>query len=345
MKELQWEHIEYLWALGLIPVMWAVHMTHGWWQKRLIRKIGEPRLQPVYLPGKARQKRAFKFLLLVLAWTGVVLALANPRAGLGSRKVKLRGADVMIALDVSRSMLAEDIRPNRLERARLFCSRLIDRLPNDRIGLIVFAGHAYLQMPLTTDHDAARLFLENAIPDLVPTQGTAIAEAIRLAMESFPEGNDMYRALILISDGEDHEAGCLEAAREAAGKGIMIEAIGIGSARGAPIPVYQNGILKGYKKGPDGEVVLTKLNEETLQQVALAANGHYQPFDGSNAQIRTVRQHLEALEKAEIDTVQFKDWVSYYRVPLGLAVFLLIIELLISNQRTEAFVNWKIFRA
>jgi len=276
MEQIQWEHIEYLRLLALLPLLGIFYFVNRFWRRKVFRRWGEWNLLNLLIPDYATQKRGFKFILLMLAFSFLVLSVVNPRVGTKQKKAKIKGVDLFVAIDVSKSMLSEDLKPNRLERSRLFTSRLLDKMANNRVGLIIFAGHAYLQMPLSSDHSAAKMFLKSIGPDMVPTQGTAIAEAINLAIKSFDQDKVKDKAILIISDGEDHESGVLEAAQKAADNGILIETIGVGTDRGAPIPIYNNGYLQGYKKDADGNVVMSKLNQAALSQIALSGDGQYQ---------------------------------------------------------------------
>ncbi len=343
MEQLRWEHIELLKTLALLPLLFLIYFINRQWRKRTFAKFGEQALIQKLMPGKPEQKHGFKLILTLLIFALLILSMANPQAGLNRHKAKIKGVDLYLAIDVSKSMLAEDIKPNRLERTRLFAGRLLDKLDQDRIGLIIFAGHAYMQMPLTSDHSAAKMFLKTIGPDMVPTQGTALAEAIDLAQKSFEKGKGKNNAIILISDGEDHDPGTIESAKKAADAGILIETMGVGSNQGAPIPLYQNGILTGYKKDRNGNVVISKLNHEELSQLAAIGGGKYQKLNGSNEQIKAIKNDLATLEQKDIETVQYDSYASYYRIPLFIALIIIILEILISDKKTNAFVNWKIF--
>lgn len=259
----------------------------------------------------------------------VVLALANPQMGTQLSTVKQSGIDIMIALDVSNSMLAQDVQPSRLDRAKQILQRIVETRPNDRIGIIVFAGHAYLQMPLTTDHSAVKLFLQTLNPELVPTQGTAIAEAVDLAVRAFASNekssdqNTGHRALIVLSDGEDHESETKTAAQQANDAGIVILSLGIGTQQGGTIPIYANGQKVDEKRDENGQIVTTQLVETSLKAIANQTNGEYVHIQGNRNELNEVTNRLNQIEKREFAARSFSDYNNYFQLPLALALLCL----------------------
>lgn len=259
----------------------------------------------------------------------VVLALANPQMGTQLSTVKQSGIDIMIALDVSNSMLAQDVQPSRLDRAKQILQRIVETRPNDRIGIIVFAGHAYLQMPLTTDHSAVKLFLQTLNPELVPTQGTAIAEAVDLAVRAFASNekssdqNTGHRALIVLSDGEDHESETQTAAQQANDAGIVILSLGIGTQQGGTIPIYANGQKVDEKRDENGQIVTTQLVETSLKAIANQTNGEYVHIQGNRNELNEVTNRLNQIEKREFAARSFSDYNNYFQLPLALALLCL----------------------
>lgn len=259
----------------------------------------------------------------------VVLALANPQMGTQLSTVKQSGIDIMIALDVSNSMLAQDVQPSRLDRAKQILQRIVETRPNDRIGIIVFAGHAYLQMPLTTDHSAVKLFLQTLTPELVPTQGTAIAEAVDLAVRAFAsneKSNDQntgHRALIVLSDGEDHESETKTAAQQANNAGVVILSLGIGTQQGSTIPIYANGQKVDEKRDENGQIVTTQLVETSLKTIANQTNGEYVHIQGNRNELNEVTNRLNQIEKREFAARSFSDYNNYFQLPLALALLCL----------------------
>lgn len=259
----------------------------------------------------------------------VVLALANPQMGTQLSTVKQSGIDIMIALDVSNSMLAQDVQPSRLDRAKQILQRIVETRPNDRIGIIVFAGHAYLQMPLTTDHSAVKLFLQTLNPELVPTQGTAIAEAVDLAVRAFASNekssdqNTGHRALIVLSDGEDHESETKTAAQQANDAGLVILSLGIGTQQGGTIPIYANGQKVDEKRDENGQIVTTQLVETSLKAIANQTNGEYVHIQGNRNELNEVTNRLNQIEKREFAARSFSDYNNYFQLPLALALLCL----------------------
>lgn len=341
---LRFEHPEMLYLLAAIPVMLIIFMISNHLKDKALSKFVSPALMPILVPHGSKARPWLKFTLLSLTWIFAVLALANPQSGAKLIEAKREGIDIFIALDVSNSMMAEDITPNRLDRVRHNISRLIDRLKGDRIGLIVFAGKAYVQLPLTTDYAAARLFLNTVRPDMIPVQGTALAEAIRLSIQSF-DSETRNKSIIIISDGEDHEQGAIEAANEAREAGIRIFTIGMGSPEGVPIPIYnQFGKQTGYRKDRQGNTVVTRLNEGVLQQIAAAGNGTYTRANSVRGGLDQIMSELEKIEKSVIETKSYTEYNSHYQGFALLAIMFLAIEQLLAWRRSEIESKINIFK-
>src|SRR5436190_2713512 len=258
---LRFAHFEYLFALALVPVVIILFILMIFHKRKAVKKFGDVILFRQLAADTSRAKPVLKLIVFLFAYSLIVVGLANPQIGTKLEEVKREGVDVIIALDVSNSMKAEDIKPNRLERAKQAISRLIDKLENDRIGIIVFAGQAYVQLPITTDFNAAKLFLSTIDTDIIPTQGTAIGAAIDLSAQSFVGNDNKHKALIIITDGENHEDDAMEAAKKANEDGVIIHTIGMGSPDGAPIPIYRNGVQVDFMKDQDGVTVVTKLDQ------------------------------------------------------------------------------------
>lgn len=335
MEELRFAHIDMLYALLAVPVL----VVAGWWirraRRRALQRWGDATTLSAMMPAYSGSRTLLKWAFVVSAWALLIVTAANPLIGQQQQEVTREGIDIIVALDVSNSMLAEDLAPNRLERARQFISRFIDRLRNDRIGLIIFAGNAYLQMPLTTDHGAAKVFLRTISTDQVPTQGTALASSIQLAEEAFTRSESTGKALIILSDGEDHEEGLEEAAETAAANGLTIYTIGIGTPKGTPIPDFVNGIRRGFKKDNSGNTVLTRLNETVLNKLAISGGGIYFNLTGSTDQLNTLMNHLDGLEKSAMGTIDTDNYVSYYQLPLALALLLLLLDSLLGRHKNR----------
>jgi Ca-activated chloride channel family protein len=295
-------------------------------------------MQPL-MPLVSKRRGWLKIILLCLALFFFTLGLMRPQIGATVREIKSKGVEVIIALDVSNSMLAEDFRPNRLERAKLAISRLVDRLKDDRIGLIVFAGDAYVQLPVTTDYVSAKIFLSSISPDIVPKQGTAIGQAIALAMRSYTLQSDKSRALIIITDGENHEDDAVAAAKTAVENGIVIHTIGIGSVEGQPIPTKS-----GMLKDKDGNIVVTKLNEATLQEIAAAGNGSYTHATNADLGLDKVVESINNMEKQEMNAIVFEDFNEQFMYMFVFTLFFLVVELFIVERKNRWSKSFDIFK-
>lgn len=326
MEQWQFEHPELLWLLTLLPVMALVALWNFRWRKKTLQAMGEPGTLQKMMPNYSRGKRILKWWLTATGLAFLIIAAANPLLGKQEREKEAKGVNLFIALDVSNSMLAEDLTPNRYLVARQFIKRLIDRLKNDKIGLIMFAGNAYLQMPLTTDHDAASVFLPTMTPGSVPTQGTSLSDAMEVATKAFERTKAESRVLMLITDGEDHEEGVMEAAKKAHEEGITLLTVGLGTPKGAPIPDIVNGRRRGFKSDREGNIVLSKLNENILQEVARIGGGAYFRLTGSTTQLNEVMKALREVEQTSIQQVDISDFVSYYQIPLAIGLLLLVID-------------------
>ncbi|MCF8235040.1 MAG: VWA domain-containing protein [Bacteroidales bacterium] len=332
---IRFEHTILLYGLLLIPVFIILFWMMIRWKKKAIRRFGDSSLVASLMPLRSAGKTAWKFMILILAFGLLVVGAANPQIGSKLEEIKRKGIDMIIAVDVSNSMKAEDIAPSRLERARQSISKLIDRLQGDRIGIIVFAGKAYMQLPITTDYAAAKMFVQSVNTETVPVQGTAIGEAIRVAAKSFEE-NDHSRAIIVITDGENHEGDAVEQARLATEKEINVYTIGMGSPEGGPIPVfnkYNNRI--GFKKDRQGNTVITKLNEQMLQQIAAAGNGKFVRANNSKAGLDEIFDDINKLEETEIESKMYSEYEDRFQYFIGVALLLLIIEVLMVERKSK----------
>lgn len=331
---IRFENIAYLNYLWLLPFLVMLFLWFLHWKQGTLKRYGEFRVIMRLIPDMSKTKHWIKFSLLLLGLATLIVGIANPQIGSELDKDERKGVDIIIALDVSNSMLAEDIRPNRIERARQAVNRFIDRLSDDRIGIIVFAGRAYPLLPLTGDYAAAKMFLSNASPDIVPVQGTSIADAIDLALRSFPQG-PQGKTLIIITDGEDHEGNVIKKVEEAVNKGIVVHTIGIGSPQGVPIPLYRNGVRIGFRTNGDGQTVMTRLNEPMLQQIATAGRGIY--VRASNAQFGLARifDEINKMEKAEFNDRMFAEFEGKFYYFLYIALILLLIELIVFERSSR----------
>ncbi len=335
MSIFRFAHPEYLYALVLVPLIIILFIARNIKNKRSLKRFGEYDLMDKLMFGVSRGKSILKLILFCIALSLIILGLANPQIGTKLEEVKREGVDVIIALDVSNSMRAEDIKPSRLERAKQAISRFIDGLENDRIGLIVFAGQAYVQLPITTDFNAAKLFLSTIEPDMIPTQGTAIGAAIELAGKSFVGTDNKHKVLVIITDGENHEDDAVEAAKKANEEGVIIHTIGMGSIEGAPIPIYRNGQPSDFMKDKSGIVVVTRLDQTMLQQIAAEGKGLFVRASTGDAGLETVMSEIEKMDKKTFASKQFTDYEDRFQYFIGGGLLVLIFEFLTTNRRNR----------
>ena len=325
---LPFEYTFLLWLLLIIPFIIGIFLYAKQQKKNAFKRIGDDalvkQLTAHYIPSSFLKK----FLLVIFSLAFILLSLANFRSPQGSAKITRNGIDVMIALDVSNSMLAQDITPNRLDRAKQLLNKLIDKLDNDRIGIVVFAGKAYLQMPLTGDHSAAKMYLSAATPQTIPTQGTVISEALKMCYSSFNSKEKKYKAVVLISDGEDHEENALKVAEEMAQQGVVINTIGMGTPEGAPI---MDPLTNELKKDEQGITVITKLNEQALADVAKKGNGDYLLFSNTDAVVNALYNNLSTMDKRTENDESLVNYKSWFQLLLGAALLFLVIELFIAE--------------
>lgn len=340
----RFEHTTYLYLLALVPVLIGLFVLARYYRKKAIREFGDWEVMQRLMPEYSRLRPIVKAALMIFAFLGLVFAIANPQMQTKLETVTREGVEIMIALDVSNSMLAEDIKPNRLEQAKLAISQLIKRLHNDKLGLVVFAGQAYVQLPLTTDYSAARMFLGSVNTGMVPVQGTAIGTAIEVCLESFDQDATNNKALIIISDGENHEDDAIEQAKAAQELGIQVHTIGIGSPDGVPIPVFSSQGRKDFRRDREGNVVITKLNETMMQQVAAAGAGSYVKATNVTAALKLVFDKISDLEKEEFDTTKIAGFDSMYQIPLAIALFFLILEFLILPRKNRLLSKVDVFK-
>jgi len=337
-------HPEYLYALAGVAVLLVVLFA---WARRkrgaALRAYGNPELLARMTPHAGPRRRMAKNLLLGVALCMVILGLADPQIGTKMEEVKREGVDIFICLDVSNSMKAEDIRPNRLDNAKREISQMLDHLQNDRIGLIVFAGESYMQLPLTTDYSAARLILSAIDVDVVPVPGTAIGSAIRLASKSFVEGEKKHKVVIVITDGENHEDDAMAAAKDAVDEGIVVHTVGMGSPEGSPIPIYDNGVQTGYRKDNEGNIVVTKLDESALQQIANAGGGKFVRAVNGQNELDGIYNAISGMEKKEFGARVVSEYEDRYQYFLAVAVLFLLGEAFISERRNALMAQWKQF--
>lgn len=339
----QLENTYYLYALGLIPVFIIIYWMMGLWRKKALSAFGSIAIIQQLFPDVSTAKRTGKFILYLLAFAFVIIGIVNPQVGTKLEEVKRKGADLMICLDVSNSMNAEDLQPSRLEKAKQAISKLINKLEGDRLGVIVFGGEAYVQLPITTDYAAAKLFMESINTDMIPTQGTAIGNAIDLAVESFGKDEGKNKAIVVITDGENHEDDAIKAAEAAAEKGIAVHTIGMGSIEGSPIPVYRNNVKEGYRKDKEGNTVVTKLNDQILKEIAAAANGVFVRASNADAGLNSVLNAIDKLEKKQFDSKMYSDYEDRFQWFIAAALLLLLTEVFISERKSKLYQKLNLF--
>ena len=325
----------YFYLLAIIPVIIVIFLLVLWWKKRTQKKFSNLELLQKLAPNSSVFKGVLKLFILILGISFLVIALVNPKMGSKLKTVKREGVDVVFALDVSRSMLAEDIAPNRLEKAKQIISKTIDNLGSDRIGIIIYAGNSYPLLPITTDHAAANMFLQNANPDLVSSQGTAINEALELAGTYYNNDEQTNRFLIIISDGEDHQEETKQVAQNLSNNGVKVYTIGVGTEKGAPIPIRLNGDMIGYKKDNKGETVITKRNSEVLQNIADIANGTYLDGNVTENPVKEISDILANAQKSEFETKQFSDYKDQFQWFLGIGIFFLLLDVFLFEKKTK----------
>ncbi|MDM8206517.1 VWA domain-containing protein [Bacteroides gallinaceum] len=331
----------YLYLLIVVPILAAFYFYSNYRRRKRLKEYGDMELLKQLMPEVSKYRPDVKFWLMLAAMVMVIFMLAQPQFGSKMETVKRQGIETVVALDVSNSMLAQDVAPSRLEKSKKLISRLVETFNNDKVALIVFAGEAFTQLPITSDYVSAKMFLETISPSLISTQGTDIRAAINLAMKSFTPNDGVGRAIVLITDGENHEGGAIEAAQEAAKKGIHVFVLGVGSPDGSPIPVEGS---NEFRRDKDGNVVVTRLNEEMCREIARAGNGMYVRVDNTNNAERALNAEVNKLAKADVETQVFTEFDEQFRVLAWLALILLAVEIMILNRRNPLFKNVKLFK-
>ena len=337
---LRFEDPIYLWMLLIIPILVLMRFIVWRKRKRNLRKFGDPSLLKEMMPDVSKYRPTIKFCLLLSAITILIFMIARPQVGSKISHEKREGIEVLIALDISNSMMAQDVIPSRLEKSKLLIEDLVDHFTNDKVGLVVFAGDAFVQLPITNDYVSAKMFLQNINPSLITTQGTDLARAISLSQSCFTQREHIGRAIIVITDGEDHEGGALEAAREAYKKGINVFILGVGTSKGAPIP-DGNG---GYLKDNSGQIVLSALNEQMCQQVAKAGNGVYIHVDNTSDAQEKLNKELSKLQSGISDTVVYSEYNEQFQIFGIILLLLLIVETILLESRNPLFKQINLFR-
>ena len=335
-------NIEMLWWLIAIPVFVIAYIVMTKRKERQLKVFGDPELMAQLMPDASKSRPIWKFSLMLVALVLLIVAAARPQFGQKENTVKRQGIEVMVALDISNSMLAEDVAPNRLDRAKQMLSKMIDNMVDDKVGLVVFAGEAFTQLPITCDYVSAKMFLNTITPNLIQTQGTAIGTALQTAITSFgsPE-SEAGRAIILITDGENHEDDAIAAAKKAHELGIKVFVIGIGKPEGAPIPKPGT---NDYFKDRQGQVVVSKLNEEMCQQIAQAGSGVYVRCDNTNTAMRALQQELDHIATSELESTVYADYNEQYQSFALIALFLLMIEFFIMSRKNHRLTRMDLFK-
>lgn len=325
----------WFWLLLLIPAVILLYLGVMVWQRSAQKKFASSELLKLLTPNKSIFKPILKVLVICLALFFLVFGLVNPKIGTKIETVKREGVDVVFAIDVSKSMLAEDIAPNRIEKAKQLVTQIINNLGSDRVGIIAYAGSAYPQLPITTDYSSAKLFLSQMNTDMLSSQGTAIGEAIELAKTYYNDEEQTNRVLFIISDGEDHVGESSSLAEQANEEGIRIFTIGVGKTEGGPIPLKRNGVIQAYKKDQNGETVITRLDDATLKAIAAEANGEY--LDGSNTSnvVETVQNLLNGMDKKEFEAKQFADFKDQFQWFLAAGLLFLFLDIFLLDRKTK----------
>ncbi len=337
----RFEEPTYLYLLLLLPFLAAFYLYSNYRRRKAIRKFGDPVLMAQLMPDVSKYRPDVKFWLVFAAIGLFAVLLARPQFGSKLETVKRQGVEVMIALDISNSMLAQDVQPSRLEKAKRLVAQLVDKMENDKVGMIVFAGDAFTQLPITSDYISAKMFLESINPSLISKQGTAIGAAINLATRSFTPQEGVGRAVIVITDGENHEGGAVEAAKAAAEKGIQVSVLGVGMPDGSPIPVEGT---NDFRRDRDGNVVVTRLNEQMCQEIAQAGDGIYVRVDNSNAAQKVIAQEINKMAKADVETQVYTEFNEQFQAVAWIILLLLLAEMLILERKNPLFRNIHLFK-
>ncbi len=329
---LRFQHMSYLFTLGVLPVFIVLFLWMLYWRKSKLKKIGDEELVASQIRGFIPGRHTFKFILLAVALGAIIIGWANLQSADHIEKIQRKGVDVVIALDVSKSMLAKDLQPDRLTRAKQLISRIIDKMQNDRVALVLFAGRSYLQVPMTVDYSAVKMMLQNAGPESVPTQGTVIGDAVDMAMQSFSKQERKYKTLIIISDGEDHDEKAIAKTREAADAGVIVHTVGIGSPQGATI---FDPATKSVKLDENGQPVISKLNEDEMKQIATAGHGTYSLLQNTDEVANKLVKEMDGMEQKSLGAVVFTDYTSYFQYFLAVGLLALLIEWLLPGAKTK----------
>ncbi|MBI3143240.1 MAG: VWA domain-containing protein [Bacteroidetes bacterium] len=338
-----WEHTWAFYLLALLPLLGLGYLWGHFRRRQRLHAFADPHIIPVLAPEMPLHKYGIKFLLFIISLACIILAMANPQMGSKLEEVTRKGIEVMVALDVSRSMNATDVGPSRLEKSKYFVEKLLGELQGDQVGLIVFAGNAYVQMPITSDYAAASLFLESVSTDIAPRQGTAIGESIRLALESMDMENGTNKAILVVSDGENHEGDAIEAATEAANLGVRVYCVGVGTTKGGPVPLLSNGDRYDYQRDKEGSIITSRLDPAMLAQVAEAGKGAYMGLDNTRETAQLINEELLKLEKSDMETQVFTDYEDQFQVFMAIALALLLADWLTVPRKNKWLRKLKLY--
>ncbi|EIA10092.1 VWA domain-containing protein [Flavobacterium frigoris] len=327
---------KYLYLLFILPLVVLLFLYNLYWKRKKQREFGDLDAIKRLSPEKSTFKPTFKLVIILLALAGLILGLVNPKIGTKMETVKREGIDIVFAMDISKSMLAEDIAPSRLEKSKQIVSQIINQLGNDRIGIVAYAGSAFPVLPITTDYSVAKMFLQSMNTGMVSSQGTSLDEAIKLSATYFDDKSKTSKLLILISDGEDHSEGAQAAAEEANKQGMRIITIGIGTEKGGTIPLKRNGIVESYQRDNNDQVVVTKLNRASLEAIAKATKGGYVNGNNTKEVLEYIKSTLDKIQKTEFESTQMADFQSQFQWFLGIAFGLLFLDFFLLERKT----NW-----
>ncbi|RTY88384.1 vWA domain-containing protein [Flavobacterium sp. RSP15] len=326
---------KYLYLLFILPLLVLVFLANLYWKRKKQREFGDLEMVKKLSPESSVFKPVLKIVVLILAFLGLIFALVNPKIGTKMETVKREGIDIVFAMDVSKSMLAEDVAPNRLDKSKQIVSQIINQLGSDRIGIVAYAGSAFPVLPITTDYGVAKMFLQSMNTEMVSSQGTSLDEAIKLSSTYFDDKSKTSKLLILISDGEDHSEGAESAAEEANKLGMKIITVGIGTEKGATIPLKRNGVVTGFQKDNNNEVVITKLNQTSLEAIAKATKGGYVNGNNTKEVLEHIKNALDNIQKTEFEATEMADFQSQFQWFLGFAFLLLFVDVFLLERKTS----------
>lgn len=337
----RFEDPTYLYLLIILPFIVLFYLYSNLKRRKAIKKFGDPELMAQLMPDVSKYRPDIKFWLVFSALALTIVLMARPQFGSKTEKVKRSGVEVIIALDISNSMLAQDIVPSRLEKAKMLVSKMVDELDQDKVGMIVFAGDAYTQLPITSDYISAKMFLETITPELISRQGTAIGSAIDLATHSFTQQKGVGRAIVVITDGENHEDGAVEAAKAANEKGIHVHVLGVGSPGGSPIPIAGT---NNFRKDRQGNVIVTRLNEQMCKEIAAAGKGIYAHVDNTNSAQKALNSKIDEMAKSDVESSMYTGFDEQFQGVAWIILVLLIVDLLLLERKNPLFKNIKLFK-